>query len=740
MPTGKCVCNAQVAAALRSELVLTSRVSASASSRCAAMRADVGQLPTRGAHLGGDVARPDPWLVMHRSRLSRRDLLSASVRAGVGAIGLSLVGCADSESVGDAPQPEAASSQTQEAQAQQQIDFGLPKSVVEAVGQADEAVEQEQPRELSGSETFDPHIWREHYHWRHIQSFPRQGGRPHPGGELRIDAPGVREWSPFTEPIEPVDDVGLGGPGHFLPLLYSQLVTTQVDDLTNPHRTNVAGDLAERWEWPDELTLVFHLEQGVSWPDREPTFGRSLTASDVQVAHDAFRETGRRQAQTYDAVLRTEADDDSRTFKFHLSRPAAELLNKMTSPWHVVAPRELVVDPTLIDWRNVSRGTGPYTLFLSAPGREWKLKRNPTYFGRDPASGAPLPFLDAIRSFDFVKGLGRPGQSDALSWQTSDWRSGDLHSIRLPDGMTEAAYAFDANPQTVMQVTPPRPSGGLHFWFRSVQSGPFADVRTRRALSMALDRDAFTREMFAGFATLDCRQNWAFFRSLEDPGEMREWPWDGNELGPVVAHNPSEAALLLRAAGYDRESPLVLNLDIPPAASPGGTALPIYDQTTATALAAEQWEQVLAGLVVVQRREQEWRVTVEGSSWTRFDRFPNDEAEIIFGPRNRVYDVDPDDLAYAELHSRARSNPSGIADPDIDVWSVAQREARNPFERADFLERIRVKTLGEAWRIFLVNPYHVRARAANVFNLVNTYYADSLELAPKQLERTWIAR
>ena len=428
---------------------------------------------------------------MYKSRLSRRRLLSASARAGVGATGLSLVGCADSERAADTPQRTVASGQTQDGQEQQQIDFGLPQGVAEAARQADDAAVQEQPHDLSDSPTFDPQVLRERYHWRHMQSLPGQDVQPQPGGELRIDAPGVREWNPFTEPNEPVDNVGLGGPGHFLPLLYSQLVTTQVGDLTNPHWTNVTGDLASRWEWPDDLTLVFHLQQGVSWPDREPTFGRSLTASDVRITYDAFREPGRRQAETYDAVLRTEADDDSHTFRFHLSRPAAELLNKMTSPWHVVVPRELVTDPSLIDWSNASRGSGPYTLFLSAPGREWRLKRNPTYFRRDPASGAQLPFLDAIRSFDFAKQIGRPGESAVPSWQTSDWRSGELHGIRLPDGMTEAAYAVAANPQTVIQVTPPRPSGGLHFWFRSVQRGPFADLRTRRALSMALDRDAF---------------------------------------------------------------------------------------------------------------------------------------------------------------------------------------------------------------------------------------------------------
>ena len=690
--------------------------------------------------------RPNRWPELYKSRPSRRRFLAMTARAGVGVASLSLVGCADPELASDDPQPQATSSHTQASQDQQQLDFGLPRSVTEAVRQADQKVGQDQSLEFSEFETFDPHELRERYHWRHIASLPGQDEQPQPGGELMIDAPGVDEWSPFTEAVEPVDEpvdvVGLDGPGHFLPLLYSQLVTTAVDDLANSHRTNVTGDLASRWEWADDLTLVFHLQPGVSWPDREPTFGRPLTASDVQIAYAVFREPGRRQTETYDAVLGIEANDENHTVSFRLSRPAAELLNKMTSPWHVVVPRELVADPTLIDWRNASRGTGPFTLFLSAPHREWRLKRNPTYFRRDPVSGAPLPFLDAIRGFDYVEQLGHiiQGESGASPWQTEGWRAGELHGARLPDGMAEARSAFDANAQAVIQVTPPLPSGGLYFWFRDVQSGALADVRVRRALSMALDRDAFAREMFNGFAAYDCRQNWTFFQPPDDPGEMREWPWEPHELGQVVSHNPAEAASLIRAAGYDEDSPMTLNLEVPPSLSPFGTELPVYEQTTVTALATEQWVQALGGLVEIQRREQEWKLTVDRPSWKRYDRFATDEAEIVFGLRSRVYDVDPDDLAYAALHSSGGGNLSGFADAEIDAWSVAQRQATDPHERAQLLEQIRLKTLEEAWSIFLVNPYHVHARSANVFNLLNTYYANSLELAPKQLERTWLKR
>ena len=41
--------------------------------------------------------RPNYWQRMRRSRMSRRALLRASGRAGVGAAGLALVGCGDDD-------------------------------------------------------------------------------------------------------------------------------------------------------------------------------------------------------------------------------------------------------------------------------------------------------------------------------------------------------------------------------------------------------------------------------------------------------------------------------------------------------------------------------------------------------------------------------------------------------------------------------------------------------------------
>ena len=47
-------------------------------------------------------------------------------------------------------------------------------------------------------------------------------------------------------------------------------------DVVKPH-------LAESYETPDPLTIIFHLRKGVRWHNKPPMNGRELTADDIVV-------------------------------------------------------------------------------------------------------------------------------------------------------------------------------------------------------------------------------------------------------------------------------------------------------------------------------------------------------------------------------------------------------------------------------------------------------------------------
>lgn len=142
----------------------------------------------------------------------------------------------------------------------------------------------------------------------------------------------------------------------------------------------------------------------------------------------------------------------------------------------------------------------------------------------------------------------------------------------------------------------------------------------------------------------------------------------------------------------------------------------------------------------MRRLERIWTQFIDSQGGVWFIPEPDPGADLVFqDPADtEIDDADADDLAYASLHSAGRYNRAGINDAEIDEWAVAQRRALDPLEWAELLEQIRRKEQEEVWRILLVNPYGVRVRRTGVFNLLDTYYAKSLQLATDQLKRVWV--
>ena len=521
--------------------------------------------------------------------------------------------------------------------------------------------------------------------------------------------------------------------------MYSRLVELGVSDQSDAHRTLVRGDLAVGWEWLDAATLSFSLHPGINWPDGMPTDGRPLDAGDVASSYAAMMEPGRRQAPIYEAVEQIEphVGEGGQAVVFRLREPSAPLLNLMTSPWHVVLPSELVSGSQSLDLTQRSIGSGPFELKLSDGRSNWVVTRNPSY-SRTDADGFGLPYLDEVRGEDysFRDQVARAAPGDA-KWAA--WDSGTAQAIAL-NGPADAQRALQSQPDAQLQVTPPNPSGGPHFTFRSLTDGPFADVRVRAALSMALHRRNLAALMYDGFASLDAAQNWTFFRdSGESSSGLREWPWEDDELGEDRHFRPDQALALLSAAGYSEENPIEVNVDMPPSLNPAGNPYDPGPQRIAK-FVIEQWEQYLSGVVTVRRLERVWAQFTDSQGGIWFIPEPDPAVDLLFQDPAEVetYDADADDLAYGSMHSSGRFNRAGINDPEIDAWAVAQRQALDPLERADLLEHMRLKEQDHLWRILLVNPYGVRVRRANVFNLLDAYCAKSVHLAPDQLKAAWL--
>ena len=123
------------------------------------------------------------------------------------------------------------------------------------------------------------------------------------------------------------------------------------------------GQLAESWEQPDPLTLIFHIRQGVHWHDKAPMNGRELDASDMEynlhrvtALGSGFTEpspTGSIKGLPIESIAAT----DKWTVVVKLKEPSLGALM-----WLAIGQTGTILPPEVIkqqgdvkDWRNLVR-------------------------------------------------------------------------------------------------------------------------------------------------------------------------------------------------------------------------------------------------------------------------------------------------------------------------------------------------------------------------------------------------
>ncbi len=662
------------------------------------------------------MAERNYWKRMQRKRLSRRSLMSASARAGVGAAGLALVGCGDDDDSQQAAAQAQQQAQPQQTAAQQQAQQTAAQQASTSQEAADEQAVTLLPGQLTAEEeamSLTPEEeWRLRYHWSKLQNLPGQSDGPKYGGTWTLAHLPAANWNVLGPNANLM--------AAFAPMFYSQLVVFPMDDWANAHYYENEGDLAAGWEIPDVTTLVFQLQDGIKWQDKAPLNGRDMTAEDVKIAYDALRDGSflapdsddpptTVQASSYTAVKDIEFDNSSNTVRFNLTEPAAYLLNNMMNPFHVVAAPEYITDDytQLDDWRNTV-GTGPYVLDFVEQGSEWKASKNPTYFKKDPRSGMQLPYMDALHGPDFVS----QRESEWAAWET-----GIIDRITLQD-VYDYEQAVEQQPDTVVQVTAPPPGWQPYMTFKDLNEAPFNDVRVRQALSLGMDREEQKEGIYNGLAAAGYGQNWTFFRDDSSPWGFREWPWTAAELGEFVSFDPAKGRQLLDAAGYNEDNPLEFDAAM---YTVPGSYLNLF------LLIVDQWKRNLG---VNAKHEQ-----VDLETWIA-RLVTRDFSQALFTWLIGA-EMDADGLSYGKLHTDSPGNFYGISEPDIDQWCLDQRQELDVDKRSDILEKIRVRELENMWRIFAVNPYRIAGRRGYLYNEIDTYNAWNPGWGATNTEKIW---
>ena len=267
--------------------------------------------------------------------------------------------------------------------------------------------------------------------------------------------------------------------------------------------------LAVRWDLSgDLLTYTFHLRDGVRFaaapgvPGLE--HGRPVTAADVVYSLNRLRDPAVASSGGWilDALDTTAAGrgltaPDARTVQFRLASPFPPFPGLLATPYASVVPREAVAHFGEA-FRTHPVGSGPFKLAWWEEDVALVLHRNPDYWERD-AAGVALPYLEAVH-VDFATDPGAEFQG--LLSGRYDFVSG-LHPAYLEEALTEDGALRPALSDRIryehvpflktdyigVLCDPDVPAARNH---------PLLDVRVRRALSLAVDREAIARHLRRG--------------------------------------------------------------------------------------------------------------------------------------------------------------------------------------------------------------------------------------------------
>jgi peptide/nickel transport system substrate-binding protein len=540
---------------------------------------------------------------------------------------------------------------------------------------------------VTGKETIEE--LRERFHPRHLKQLPGQKNGPKYGGTLRWASNVPVSWD-------------LAGPAASLlasfRVFHNGLISFEMGDLSeNLNLVKMEPDLAESWEQPDKQTYTFKLHAGIKWQNVAPVFGRAFTAEDVKYAVEVYMKAPV-QSVIYRDVDRVETPDAG-TVVFKMKQPVAYFLGVLMQPHNMIFSREQHQSPDGLKGNPV--GTGAFIYEGGQDRVGWKARKNPDYFKKDKWTGKQLPYLDAIDTKYFA-------DSNAALAAFRDKQT----DVFYPLNRSMWLDVLKTNPEVITQITTPPPSYQPYMGMR-VDKAPFSDVRVRRALSMAINREDIIFGPFDGMAGYGYAQDWSYFG--------QEWPWTLDQLGPYMKFDVAEAKKLLQAAGFS--SGVGRRIEMYHIASTGIN----FDVGQ---LVADMWKKNL-GIDVVET------VPPDSAAWQqKFYGVQYDDIIIaaVAGPS-----LDPDAYAYDPLHSKSTKNYFKVNDPELDRLTEAQRVEFDVPKRQQLLRQIMQRDLDQMYRLWTVTPYKINVRYPYLYNAVDQIHAwGPLGWGSKVCEYIWM--
>jgi ABC-type oligopeptide transport system substrate-binding subunit len=504
-------------------------------------------------------------------------------------------------------------------------------------------------------------------------------------GSVRPPRGDVLRFSNGSEP-ETIDPALVSGQpdGRLARSLFEGLTTS------DPRTLEPRPGQAARWETSaDGLTWTFHLRPGLVWSDGVPLTARDFVWSWLRVLRPA---TAARNAGLLHAIagagdfnrgavpdssgVGLAAPDDT-TLVVRLERPVPYLLYLAAYPTWLPVPRH-AVERWGEAWTRPGHivSNGAFVLERWRQNDRFELARNPRY--RD-AAHVRLARVVAY-TVDDLNTAANLYKAGRLDWNSS----GYVPSPFVPYLRGDADFRS-------------APFQAVYFYSMNVTRRPFDDVRVRRALKLAVDRDAIARDLLKG-----TRAPW---------GRLTPEGYPGYPAPPPLGHDPTRARAELARAGYPRGR--------------GFPRISILFNTSedhrriAEAVQA-MWTKELG--LPVELRNMEWGSTLQATNALQYD----------VARRSWIGDyLDPSTFLEI-MRGGDGNNRTGWSDARYDRLLLAARGEPDPAKR--------LRLLGEAESLLLSDGPVIPIYHYSSIELVKPYvrgiWSNALDTHP--LEDVWI--
>lgn len=352
----------------------------------------------------------------------------------------------------------------------------------------------------------------------------RDDGEVQPGGTVVFGVTGETDgWVP---------QVNRWGPSAYsvARALYDPITVTDEEGVAQPY-------LVERFEPNEDFTeWRFWMRDGITWHNGEP-----LTADDI-VTNLRENQLSILASNAFEPVDSVEVETDNPDpavdwdFQVNLSEVWATFPNMLSNQ------TGYVVHPSTIEKQKLGEqfdpiGTGPFKWEEWIPDNHLTVSRNENYW-REDVEGRTLPYLDEVEFRPIVDATTRQQALDTgeINMLTTNAAS-DLIDVGTEGDRGEGyQVVFDTSEsdEVVLMI--------------NTSQGPTADVDVRRAIALAVDREALNQQLYDGF-----------FELADTPyGESSRWHSDPRWPEP----DPEEATRLVEAWEDEHDEDLKLTTSI----------------------------------------------------------------------------------------------------------------------------------------------------------------------------------